>query len=178
MIDVQYIVDMEELRDNVNGGIVFTGFKKSKIVLDKSIDRWKVVLLDNETTILVMADKSRLPIGPNEWVVPEDVCRDGRKTRSLVLTSCNETEFSCDDGICIPIQERLLAFILYKYGNVAIVNHLALRCDGDNQCNDGSDEKKCQTLYWGEGKADSYTIELGPENDGEAGVYRLHGWFF
>ena len=106
MIDVEYIVDMEELRDNVNGGIVFVGFKKSKIVLDKSIDRWKVVLLDNETTILVMHDKSRLPIGPNEWVVPEDVCRDGRKMRSLVLTSCNATEFSCDDGICIPIQER------------------------------------------------------------------------
>ena len=106
MIDVEYIVDMEDLRDNVNSGIVFTGFKKSKIVLDKSIDRWKVVLLDNNTEILVMADKSRLPIGPNEWKVPEDVCRDGKKTRSLVLTSCNYTEFSCDDGICIPIQER------------------------------------------------------------------------
>ena len=114
MIDVEYIVDMEELRDNVNGGIVFVGFKKSKIVLDKSIDRWKVVLLDNETTILVMHDKSRLPIGPNEWVVPEDVCRDGRKTRSLVLTSCNATEFSCDDGICIPIQERS-AFRLFNF---------------------------------------------------------------
>ena len=106
MIDVEYIVDMEDLRDNVNSGIVFTGFKKSKIVLDKSIDRWKVVLLDNNTEILVMTDKSRLPIGPNEWKVPEDICRDGKKTRSLVLTSCNYTEFSCDDGICIPIQER------------------------------------------------------------------------
>ena len=62
-------------------------------------------------------------------------------------------------------------------GEVTVVT-LALRCDGDNQCNDGSDEKNCQTLYWGEGKADSYTIELGPENDGEVGTYRLHGKSF
>ena len=49
------------------------------------------------------------------------------------------------------------------------------RCDGDNQCNDESDEKTCRTIYWGEGKASSYTDELGPDNPDEPGKYKMHG---
>ena len=106
IVDVQYIVDMEKNSEDIGNGIVFYGFKKTKILLDKSSNRWKVLSLDNNTEILVLADKARLPIGPKEWIVPEDICRDGKTTRRLVLTSCNETEFSCNDGTCIPIEER------------------------------------------------------------------------
>ena len=68
--------------------------KICKILLDKSSNRWKIVEFDNDTTVLEMADKARLPIGPKDWIVPDDICRDGKKNRKLVLTSCNETEFS------------------------------------------------------------------------------------
>ena len=106
ILDVEYVVDMEKTSSDINAGIVFTGFSKSKIVLDKTLKRWTITSLDNDTAILVMMDKSRLPIGPNEWKVPEDICRDGSSVRKLTLSSCNDTEFTCDDGICIPIQER------------------------------------------------------------------------
>ena len=105
IVDVQYIVDMEKISEDIQG-IVFYGFKKTKILLDKSSNRWQVVSLDNNTKILEMADKARLPIGPKDWIVPEDICRDGKTMRRLVVTSCNETEFSCNDGTCIPIEER------------------------------------------------------------------------
>ena len=60
----------------------------------------------------------------------------------LFLTSCNETEFSCLDGNCIPIQER---------------------CDGEATCLDSSDELSCRTLYWLEGGKDAYAQELPPK---------------
>ena len=94
IVDVQYIVDMEKNSEDIGNGIVFYGFKKTKILLDKSSNRWKIVAFDNDTTILEMADKAQLPIGPKDWIVPDDICRDGKKNRKLVLTSCNETEFS------------------------------------------------------------------------------------
>ena len=34
------------------------------------------VAFDNDTTILELGDKARLPIGPKEWIVPKDICRD------------------------------------------------------------------------------------------------------
>ena len=83
-----------------------TGYKKTRIILDKEIDRWKITNLKDEVAILEMVDKQRLPIGGNEWKVPSNICRDGRDVRNLVITSCNETEFNCKDGNCIAISER------------------------------------------------------------------------
>ena len=94
IVDVQYIVDMEKNSEDIGKGIVFYGFRKTKMLLDKISNRWKIVAFDNNTTILELADKARLPIGPKVWIVPDNICRDGKKTRNLVLTSCNKTEFS------------------------------------------------------------------------------------
>ena len=45
-------------------------------------------------------------MGPHYWDTPTNVCGDDKSERKLFLTSCNETEFSCLDGVCIPIHER------------------------------------------------------------------------
>jgi hypothetical protein len=108
IIDVEYIIDMEQASENIEKGIVFKGFVKSKIMLDKKLNRWKITSLDDDEAILVMSDQSRLPIGPNEWKVPLDVCKDGKDVRRLLISSCYSNEFTCDDGICIPIQERYI----------------------------------------------------------------------
>ena len=94
IVDVQYIVDMEKNSKATGNGIVFNGFEKTKMLLDKNSNRWKIVAFDNDTEILEMAYEARLPIGPKDWIVPENICRDGKRRRKLVLTSCNETEFS------------------------------------------------------------------------------------
>ena len=41
------------------------------------------------------------------------------------------------------------------------------RCNGDNDCNDESDEQNCQTLYWEDGNKDAYSegIPPGPIDD-------------
>ena len=41
------------------------------------------------------------------------------------------------------------------------------RCDGENDCNDESDEQRCQTLYWEDGNKDAYSEDIppGPSDD-------------
>ena len=53
-------------------------------------------------------------MGPHHWDTPTNVCGDDKSERELFLTSCNETEFSCLDGVCIPIQERYYNMIFPK----------------------------------------------------------------
>lgn len=77
IVDTQYIVDMEKNSEDIGNGVVFYGFRKSKILLDKKLKRWTIISLDNDTKILELADEARLPIGPKEWIVPKDICRDG-----------------------------------------------------------------------------------------------------
>ena len=106
LIDINYIVDFELASRNIDDGIIFTGFTKTRILFDTTVERWKITLLEDNDALMTMTDKTRIPIGTHEWTVPEDICKDGLSTIMLVISSCNDTEFTCDDGICIPIEER------------------------------------------------------------------------
>jgi len=140
-LDLLYLVDMEKVSQNIEKGVVWTGYRKSRIMFDRELNRWKVTSLDDNIPILTLASKEKLPVGPLMWDIPLNICNDDKSERKLFLTSCNETEFACQDGNCIPIQER---------------------CDGELQCGDDSDELSCKTLYWAEGGIDAYTQELPP----------------
>ena len=56
-IDRRYLIDTEILMTNLQKGIVWTGFKKSRIMLDPVLNRWKVVSLFNEDPIITLANE-------------------------------------------------------------------------------------------------------------------------
>ena len=71
-------------------------------------------------------DSSRRPFGKQSWLVKNNVCNNGKDSAiKLLLSSCNDDQFTCDDGTCVPIE---------------------FRCDKKQDCMDISDEKECRTI--------------------------------
>ena len=82
-------------------------------------------------------EKSLL-LGSSTWTIQNDVgCQTGEVLRKLKITSCQEGQFTCDSGLCIDL------------------NH---RCDGLQQCADGTDEDMCNFIILPE----TYKKEIAP----------------
>ena len=56
-IDTNYFVNFEENINNVYKDLVWTGYSKSKIVLDKRMKRWKIMSVKNESTLFSAANQ-------------------------------------------------------------------------------------------------------------------------
>ena len=79
------------------------------------------------------APRTSLLLGSYNWTITNDnpQCNENSKhTRSLTLTPCNENEFTCSGGKCIPMDER---------------------CDRRAHCVDSSDELHCDIVDKGQG---------------------------
>ena len=60
------------------------------------------------------------------WEVGEYVCDRGNTVSlKLLLSNCDEDQFSCSDGTCIPLDNR---------------------CNKKSDCRDTSDEKQCKIV--------------------------------
>ena len=98
---------------------IFQGLKKSKISYNQG--SWKIYSKVGEMVAQTKFKFPYLPLGSHEWIFIDNA------TVMLSLNSCNETEFPCANGICLPVSDK---------------------CDQEHDCpgEDYSDEEGCDLV--------------------------------
>ncbi|XP_063600331.1 uncharacterized protein LOC134776511 [Penaeus indicus] len=117
------------------GWITFTGIYYSTITRyfpsqdgyadTRAYDFWQISRSDKPSVKATLQTDSPYdyPFGRHTWTVVNDVC--GRTNVTILITSCKDGQFSCNDGSCIDIQHR---------------------CNLEIDCRDESDEMDCDFL--------------------------------
>ena len=105
-----------------NGNFNFHGYANSKITYDKVTNSWKIEIL-SEPKKYATTNGTLPPLGIREYLISDNL---GGGWMTLSLDACDEeAEYNCNDGGCIPIQER---------------------CNSRLDCGDGSDESQCRMI--------------------------------
>ena len=80
VLDSDYVIDTESLKNNIEDGITFLGTegtKRTKIVLDPSTDRWTVIDKNGDKIMYLDDQVSRQSIVSNIWAFyPADKSAD------------------------------------------------------------------------------------------------------
>jgi len=124
------------------GELLFRGY--SDYIINFQEGQW---VWYNRRTNLTMAkmvvtklNVPHYPMGRRDWVLESPICGQQSGVRTLLLTHCEENEFTCDDATCIP---------------------QSFRCDQKYDCLDHSDENKCDIVVF----PDSYKKSLTPRSE-------------
>ncbi|CAL4133301.1 unnamed protein product, partial [Meganyctiphanes norvegica] len=111
--------------------IEFHGYGRFKILKNDS-DTW--IWLDWRQKITIASllwPRYDMPFGRQQWRIEIPYCeQDAGTPRELLLTSCSNSSFTCNDGTCIPLRHR---------------------CDLENHCQDKSDETGCRIIRFPSG---------------------------
>ena len=131
-----------------NKTIKLKGITGTEISLDNG--EWKAATTKDQKktgTKSILASPGSYLLGKHDWIISRDsrVCSKDSLTSasasfyrtSLKLSSCDDDEFTCWDGECVPMEER---------------------CDQVFDCSDQSDERDCQMLVL----EDSYQSSVPP----------------
>ena len=88
--------------------LTYVGIEKSLIEYNFEKKLWTIRDMTNPYVMATSTAPFRsLAIGNFEWDVINDTeCSQESYTTVLSLTSCATDEFTCDNGLCIPIAER------------------------------------------------------------------------
>ena len=108
--------------------LVFRGFKQTTIRFNPLQKVWTLTNAWSNTTGISSAPKASYAMGVHSWsIVGDQRCNEGQPyTTQLKLTACKDGEFTCYDGLCVPMEKR---------------------CDQMFDCSDNSDEMGCQMLH-------------------------------
>ena len=97
------------LRNTEEGGLVYQGWWGSTITYNKDSSQWEARHHTSPLSILatVNASAGSLLLGPHLWNFQDDAeqCSTTYST-TMSLTGCNTTEFSCQEGSCVPMEQR------------------------------------------------------------------------
>ena len=80
---------------------------KGWIISRKDEDlNWRMTHYHYTDLSLTMVDQDVMPVGRHKWLVENNACTEGvTSSMDLLISACNEEEFTCDDGKCVEISQ-------------------------------------------------------------------------
>jgi hypothetical protein len=109
------------------GSFSWLSIDGSYIIYNTSSQMWNIAVAESTIKAEAYASYGSLLIGNKLWRIWNSFsCFSGKaKDVRISLSLCQEDYFNCDDGGCVPLNSK---------------------CDGMNDCQDGSDELKCKII--------------------------------
>ncbi|XP_068216524.1 uncharacterized protein [Palaemon carinicauda] len=124
----------------INGRPFFYGYYNMLIVWDPQRNTWHLKNGPKNETLMSISTitLSSYPFGKHAWTADTEICGQAPgKSIFLSLSPCNQNQFMCRSGDCIPHKSR---------------------CNLRYECEDGTDEVDCNRI----GVSDEYQNQLPP----------------
>ena len=74
-----------------------------------------VDVIDDSITATYESGFESMALGTNSWVIRNDLlCQKGEVSKSLSLSACTDSEFTCGDGLCIDMDEGVMELLIAR----------------------------------------------------------------
>lgn len=129
VIDTNYTISIHP----GTGAVMWRGYGRTDLVQNIQTKQWEIVAISKNRTVIGQTQQDSIdteffPLGLHKWNILNDTCVDlnsNEAKMALLLSVCSADQFSCSNGLCVP---------------------LAKRCDLFPDCADKSDEDQCHVL--------------------------------